>query len=389
MKKYFMIGLGIVLALSLTIILYGAWLNERGEFQIAKRMSERSMELQGSQASVRFIRPRVTLNAINFYSKDMADAVALSDGRIISCLAPKGSFVRKGDTLFVIENEELPLQIQQAEANILSAQAEKHGKENQYKRFLLLKQKDAISAQQFDDAEAAYRAAVAALDVAEAKLGSLRIQEARQRVTAPLDGQVLRLYRQPGAYVQSGTSLALVGDFRTLYFATPVDDKIAGHLVQGLEAELVFSNRDFQKAYGTNYEKGNMGSEQRFLASVAEITPPVSEPAALRNVMWQADNRSGLLEPQTYGHVTMQVRTGREALSVPLDAMVDSNHTRVYVAKEDNTIEERNVKTGTNDGQFIEVLEGLKEGEVVVTSGMEGLKDGMRATVKVQGGGTK
>ena len=33
MKKYFMIGLGIVLALSLTIILYGAWLNERGEFQ--------------------------------------------------------------------------------------------------------------------------------------------------------------------------------------------------------------------------------------------------------------------------------------------------------------------------------------------------------------------
>ena len=377
MKKYFMIGLGIVLALSLTIILYGAWLNERGEFQIAKRMSERSLELQGSRAAVRFIRPKFTLSAINFYSKDMADAVALSDGRIVSCLTPKSSFVRKGDTLFVIENEELPLQIQQAEANILSAQAEKHGKENQYKRFLLLKEKDAISAQQFDDAEAAYRAAVAGLEVAEAKLGSLRIQEA------------LRLYRQPGAYVQSGTSLALVGDFRTLYFATPVDDKIARHLEPGLEAELVFSNRDFQKAYGTNYEKGNMGSEQRFLASVAEITPPVSEPAALRNVMLKADNRSGLLEPQTYGNVTLQARTGRDALSVPLEAMIDSNHTRVYVAKEDNTIEERTVKTGANDGQFIEVLEGIKEGDVVVTSGMEGLKNGMRATVKVQGGGTK
>ena len=147
MKKYFMIGLGIVLALSLTIILYGAWLNERGEFQIAKRMSERSLELQGSRAAVRFIRPKFTLSTINFYSKDMADAVALSDGRIVSCLTPKSSFVRKGDTLFVLENEELPLQIQQAEANILSAQAEKHGKENQYKRFLLLKEKDAISAQ--------------------------------------------------------------------------------------------------------------------------------------------------------------------------------------------------------------------------------------------------
>ena len=97
MKKYFMIGLGIVLALSLTIILYGAWLNERGEFQIAKRMSERSLELQGSRAAVRFIRPKFTLSAINFYSKDMADAVALSDGRIVSCLTPKSSFVRKAE----------------------------------------------------------------------------------------------------------------------------------------------------------------------------------------------------------------------------------------------------------------------------------------------------
>ena len=387
MKKYFMIGLGIVLALSLTIILYGAWLNERGEFQIAKRMSERSLELQGSRAAVRSIRPRFTLTAINFYSKDMADAVALSEGRIISCLAPKSSFVHKGDTLFVIENEELPLQIKEAESNILSAKAALRSKENQYNRYLFLKKNDAISSQQFDEAEAAYHAAVSNLQVMEAKLGSLQIQEARQHVTAPLDGQVLRLYRQPGAYVQSGTSLALVGDFRTLYFSTPVDDKISGHLVQGLQVELVFSNRDFQKAYGTNYEKGNMGSEQRFLASVVEITPPVSEPASLRNVMWQADNQSGLLEPQTYGNVTLHIRTELKGLSVPLEAMIDSNHTRVYVARDDKTIEERKVKTGVNDGRFIEVQEGLKEGDVVVTSGMEGLKDGMRATVNVQGGG--
>ena len=129
MKKYFMIGLGIVLALSLTLILYGAWLNERGEFQIAKRMSERSLELQGAKAEKRFIRPSFNLNVINFYSKDMTDAVALSEGRIIECVAPKGSFVRKGDTLFILVNEQLPLQIKQAEANIVSARSEKINKD--------------------------------------------------------------------------------------------------------------------------------------------------------------------------------------------------------------------------------------------------------------------
>ena len=297
MKKYFLIGLGIVLALSLSLILYGAYLNERGEFQIAKRMSERSLELQGAKAEKRFIRPFFKLNAINFFSKDMTDALALSDGRIVECVAPKGSFVRKGDTLFLLVNEELPLQIKQAEANILSARAEKHSRENQYKRYLMLKDKGAISAQQFDETEAAYRAAVAGLEVAEAKLGNLRIQEERQKVAAPLDGQVLMLYRQPGAYVTGGTALALVGDFRTLYFSTPVDDKLARHLTPGLEVELVFSNKDFKKVYDTNYAAGNLGSSQKFTASIAEITPPLSEPAAMRNVVWQADNRSGLLEP--------------------------------------------------------------------------------------------
>ena len=389
MKKYFLIGLGIVLALSLSLILYGAYLNERGEFQIAKRMSERSLELQGAKSEKRFIRPYFKLNAINFFSKDMTDALALSDGRIVECVAPKGSFVRKGDTLFLLVNEELPLQIKQAEANILSARAEKHSRENQYKRYLMLKDKGAISAQQFDEAEAANRAAVAGLEVAEAKLGNLRIQEERQKVAAPLDGQVLMLYRQPGAYVTGGTALALVGDFRTLYFSTPVDDKLARHLIPGLEVELVFSNKDFKKVYDTNYAAGNLGSSQKFTASIAEITPPLSEPAAMRNVVWQADNRSGLLEPQTYGGVSLQSRTGHDGLAVPLAAMADNSNNRVYVAKGDDTIEERKVKTGTNDGSYIEILEGLAEGEIVVTSGTEGLRSGMRATVKVQGGGAK
>lgn len=388
MKKYFMIGLGIVLALSLTLILYGAWLNERGEFQIARRMSERSLELQGAKAEKRFIRPCFNLSVINFYSKDMTDAVALSEGRIIECVAPKGSFVRKGDTLFILHNEQLPLQIKQAEANIVSAKSEKINKENQYKRYVMLKDKGAVSLQQYDNALAAYEAAVAALEVAEAKLGDLHIQEERQKVIAPLDGQVLMMYRQPGAYVAGGTPLALVGDFRTLYFATPVDETLASHLTIGLDVDLVFSSKDFKKVYDANYAAGNMGSSQRFTASIAEITPPLSEPAAMRNVVWQADNRSGLLEPQTYGRVTLQSRSGHEGLAVPMTAMTDNSHNRVYVADGD-TIEERKVKTGTNDGSYIEILDGLSEGEVVVTSGAEGLKDGMRATVKVQGGGER
>ena len=381
MKRYFMVGLAIVLVISLSAIFYGAWLNERGEYQITQRMEERRLTLHGAKAAVRRISPRISVNAINLFSNDMADAVALVEGRIVECRAPKGTFVRRGDTIFVLENENIPLQMQEAESNILRAQAELKRAENNYSRYQILKANDAASAQQFDEAEAAYLSAQSALGVAEAKAAQLAVQESRQQVVAPIDGKVLVLYRQQGAYVQGGASLALVGDFRFLYFTSPVGDEDVRHLTVGQEAELVFQSKDFKKVYGTDYAAGNLGDRQTFTATIAHITPPLSEPAAMRNVLWQVDNRSGLLEPQTYGGVSFQSKRSHDALAVPLAAMADSSNTSVFVAKDDGTIERRAVRTGTNDGSYIEILSGLSADEIVVTSGMEGLADGAHAEI--------
>ena len=381
MRKYFMAGLCIVLALSLGAIFYGAWLNERGEYQITRRMSERRLTLHGAKAVVRPLNPLISANAINLFSNDMADAVALLEGRIVQGLAPKGSFVHRGDPIFVLENEDIPLRIQEAESNILRAQAELKRAENNYARYQILKANDAASAQQFDEAEASYFSAQSALAVAEAKAAQLRVQESRQQVVAPIDGKILVLYRQPGAYVQGGTSLALVGDFSYLYFTVPVQDEDARHLVIGQEAELIFQSKDFKKVYGTDYAAGNLGSRQTFTTTIAQITPPLSEPAAMRNILWQVDNRSGLLEPQTYGGVSFRSKRSHNSLTVPLAAMTDNTQTAVFVAKDDGTIERRSVHTGANDGTYIEVLSGLSEGEIVVTSGMEGLSDGAQAEI--------
>ncbi len=381
MKRYFMAGLAIVLVLSLGAIFYGAWLNERGEYQITRRMEERRLTLHGAKASPRPLSPRLTVKAVNLFSNDMADAVALVDGRIVECLAPKGSFVRRGDVIFTLENEDIPLQIQEAESNILRAQAELKRAENNYNRYQILKAHDAASEQQFDEAEAAYLAAQSNLGVAEAKEAQLRVNASRRQVVAPIDGKVLVLYRQQGAYVQGGVSLALVGDFRYLYFTAPVEDEAARHLLIGQEAEMVFHNKEFEKVYGTEYSAGNMGSQQTFIATIAKITPPLDQPAAMRNILWQVDNSSGLLEPQTYGGVSFCSKRSHGALTVPLAAMADNGKSSVFVAKEDGTIEKRAVRTGADDGTYIEILSGLSTGEVVVTSGMAGLTDGAQAEI--------
>mgnify|MGYP002868978984 CR=1 FL=1 len=375
-----MIGIAIVLAISFSAVVYGTWLNERGERVINERMESRRFSLHGAKAAVRELRPRMTMNTVSLSSNDMADAVALIEGRIASCLAPKGSTVEQGEVIFTVENENIPLQIEEAQSNILRAESELRRAENQYKRYLLLRENDAASAQQFDDAEATWHAAQSAVHVAETKLSQLRIQESRQQVTAPIGGKVLVLYRQPGAYVQGGTALALVGDFSELFFTMSAEDKDARHFESGQEAQVVFRSKDFQKVYGTEYGAGNLGNEQKFFASVAKILPPLSEPAAMRSILWRLDNRAGLLEPQTYGEAILQSLTGRRVLTVPLSAMIDNTFSAVYVAK-DGIIERRNVTTGTNDGTYIEILSGLKEGEIVVTSEVEGLTEKMQVDV--------
>lgn len=142
--------------------------------------------------------------------------------------------------------------------------------ENDYQRYSRLIEKDATSVQQYDAAVAQYEAAKASLDEMETRKAQLLVQSSRQYVTAPVDGKVLVLYRQQGAYVSAGTALALVGNFRYLYFSTPVEDQTVARMNINQKAVLTFDDSHFQKVFNTNYEAGNLGSAQTFTAQIMD-----------------------------------------------------------------------------------------------------------------------
>jgi len=385
MKRYFLIALAVVLCLSIGIIIYGTYLNKQGEFQITKYMEENLLTLKGSKVQVREVQPRLTMNTLNLYANDMADAVVLIDGRIDQCLAPKNSYVHKGDVIFVVVNENIRLQIKEAESNLLKAQAQLSHAENNYRRYQRLREQKATSAEKYEEAQLNYQAAVANLEEAQARKGQYLVQQARQEVVAPTEGKVLLLYRQLGSFVQAGTSLALVGDFQNLYFNAPVSDEQLRHVMVGTDMDLEFNQRDFQKIYNTDYESGNKGTVQQFQATVMEITPPLNEPAQLRNVLWRVDNRSGLLEPQTYGGISLQMLSPVRVLSVPLTALKDAAHDTVFVVDDDGVLVERKVVCGADDGKYIEIISGLTEGEIVIDSGTGTLVAGKKVNVEVKG----
>lgn len=360
------------------LIAYGAYLNHRSENQITERLAEQRVPLLGEAACYRELYPSFNLEAVRFATKEVSDAVALVDGKIMDVLVKKNDYVHAGQVLCVLNAPELATRIKQADSGIQKAEAELAHARNTYSRYERLRAKDATSAEKFDEAETNYRAAQTALSAAIAQKEELLVQVDQQEVRSPIDGEILIIYRPQGAYVSSGSSVALIGDFQKLSFSVPIDALTAEHLAMGREAKVQFSHEGFDKIYDTEYAAGNLGKGQEFIARIVEITPDFSEPAAMRRVVWEVDNSAGLLEQKTYTDVVLASTTPRHALTVPLISMTDSSHTAVFVFKEDGTLERRQVKAGLSDGQFIEILSGLREGETVVTSDPKGLTEGMQ-----------
>jgi len=380
MKKFYLVGMVIILMMAVGLIGYGAYLNKTDENQIEMRMEERKIPLQGAKAKFRSLQPIFVLDTINLTSEEIADAVALIDGRIEKSFVQKNSTVGKGQVLFELVNEDIPIKIQQAESAIARAEAQIFQAKNSFDRYERLRERNATSMEKYDEAKLNYEAAQANLREAQAQKAQLLVQDSRQNVTAPIDGEILIFYKQIGAYVTAGTPLALVGNFSRLNFSLPVEDAQAKEISVGERFGLNFKNsRAIQKAYDTEYAAGNLGNAQIFPVVVKEIIPNLNQAAAMRKIIFEIDNSAGILEQQTYNGVELIRSSKHNALTVPVSAL-DENKKNIFVVKE-NILERREVKIGADDGKFVEILSGLSESEIVVTSATKGLEDGMKAEI--------
>ena len=383
MKRNFYIGMGLIVILILSLLIYGVYLNERSENQITQKMSEIKLPLRGVKVQWRDIFPVLKPDLIHLYSSEMVDVPTLIDGKINQQFAAANDFVNAGDPIVEIFNEEIPLQIKQAESDILDAQASLTRAQNIYDRYAQLVEMDAVSKLQFDEATANLHSAQAKLDNAIAKRDQLSIRQTRQIITAPISGEVVKFYKQVGAYVSAGTPVVLIVNFDLLRLNLDLDntfDKIS----VGQMADIKFpDSQKFEKGYGTKYAAGNLGNRQIFPAKLVEISPPITQLATIRRLTWEIDNKVGLLEPGFYENAEIHLAASKNCLAIPSRAVLDKKSNFVYVDA-GGILEQREIISGVTDGEFVEVISGLSEGEVVITSSTDVLTDGLKIAVTLE-----
>ena len=386
MKKTFIIAIGILITIVLVLVGFGAFLNYKDEHNIALRMANRVIHLRGAKAEVREVQNSFTRESLRLVAENMTDAVSRMEGTIAEVYVTPNQIVKKGQPICRIISEDIEMRLAQADVNIAKAEAIRIRYEHAYERYQRLVDMDAVSKEQYDDAVANYKSAIAEVKVLKLEKQQYEVLKDRLTVTAPIDGEVLMLYKKPGSFLQAGASVALIGDFKKLSFKEAVSDRDFQRLLENKHEWLLrFSKNDLEKIYAGKFGVENKGFSEEFTARIIKVDPPQAVAASLRSVEWEIDNYTGILEPKRYQNVVFQEPEKRRVLSVPLDAFTDDARNNVFVY-ENGILRSRVVESGIVNEHYCEIISGLQPGDVVIVSNKEGLGDGMKADVTLEEG---
>jgi RND family efflux transporter MFP subunit len=383
MKAFFIAAMTVIIVLSGAFVGYGIYLNQVSSSHIETMTASRAVNVHGIRVSSREIRPESVLDYMNLQTELAADVVAQIDGTIQEFAVVRGQEVKRGEVLCTLVNRDIALQISRANTDIAKAQASYAQARSEAERNRRLAERDSISKSELETSVARMKAAEAELSAAGIALNQLNQQKAFQSVTSPLDGFVTVIYQQTGSYVQKGVPIAMIANFSKLVFGGQISDEKIKNLAPIDDVFLIPMDMSFvsEKALDTIFRSG---FDENFIvkARIRDIAPPISENAPLRIVSWELDNDLGLLEPGLYTEVTVGRSDAKKTLAVPL-GLVDDTKT-LYVMDADSRLAVRKVKTGVYGEGLIEILDGIEEGDVVITSRVEGLEPEVKIDVTLE-----
>lgn len=313
-----------------------------------------------------------------------------------------GDRVQAGEVLATLDIPELTAQVQGADAGvqqtqeqITRAQSEVQLAKADYDAVHLNAQRlqqasDArpglIAQQELDDALAKDRAAAAQVDAAKSALlatqAQLGVSKAdRQhyssiadysRITAPFAGIVTWRYADTGSLIQAGTSNAgsapvvKVAEVDILRLRLPVPESLAGFIKLGDTATI---------------RVGALG--KTFSGTITRNTGSLDPSTRTMQVEIDVPNKDGQITPGMYADVTLSIQRAGDALVVPVQAVDRSgSEPFVMVVNSSDRVEKRAVQIGVTTANRVEILSGVREGEMVVAANLASFLPGEVVTPK-------
>lgn len=308
--------------------------------------------------TMRFVE---TIDAVgNALANEQVTLAAPVTERIVRLGFDDGAYVRKGQMIAVLAQGQETAQLAEAQARAREAG-------QQLRRLETLKRRGFATQSALDAQSAAAAAARAQAAEAQASIGE-------RVITAPFSGWVSLRNISPGAVVNSGTAIATISDISTIKLDFPVPETALSAIRPGLTIDA----------------RSAAWPDQPFRGQIAQVDPVVDPNTRAVMVRARLANPDGRLKPGMLLNVSIE-SAPRLGLSVPELAVVGEGSSRfVYTIGPDGTARRTEVRTGLRSAGRVEIMEGLKPGQRVVTEGVVKLTDGVKVRLagpQQQGGG--
>jgi RND family efflux transporter MFP subunit len=290
-----------------------------------------------------------------------------------------GDRVKKGQLLFLIQQNTYEAKLQQAEAEVLSQKAKLLHAQTEYARFSKLVTQKAAAQTDVDKWLYERDAAQAAVMSAQAQRDLARLNLSYTKVASPFDGRIGRRLKDPGNLVGAGeaTLLADVDQIDPLYVYFTMNERDLLDITRDTKESVdVVTRKDIPLYLGLANEEGYPHQGHLDFASIS--LNATTGTLTLRGVF---PNPQGMMLPGLFARLRVPVTHDKSALLVPAVAVAyDQLGPYVLAVDDKNIVQRRGVKLGPQEKGLIVIASGVTEPEWVITNGLLSAIPGKQVT---------
>lgn len=344
----------------------------------------RAQQVQTDKVSTGTISEKITLTG-TLKAKQQVDVNPQIAGRITQILVDTGQPVARGTLLAVIQDDEIKQQVERAgaaisvdDASIAQREAELNNARAELERKRKLVEEGLLSRIELDTLETRVRVTQSQLELAraqrrqsQAEQRELNIRQGQTRVYSPIAGVVAKRHVTTGAMASSGSPIVTVVSLSPMIIEAQVPERDIARIRRGAQVKVTVDSLP----------------DQNFSGRVMRIAPQLDAQTRNGLVEIEIPNRNAMLKGEMFARVELDLGSTRETILLPRDALVYRGEQPGVYTVENEAAKFLAVETGLTQEDKVEVINGLKAGDTVITRGANLLKDGDRVRIAGRPGG--